>query len=457
MFEVLRERFHQAANQFKGGRLRQELLEEVLEQVRAALLEADAGLESIALFLECLRRRCEQEAPPNDEGVSASQRFLKMAAEELATMMGGEEAKPLRTTGRPALIMLVGLQGAGKTTTCAKLALHLQTTTKKRCHMASTDHRRPAAMEQLAVLAQGLGVSCSPPNTAKNAMKLARYGLSAAKKAKCEVLLLDTAGRLEMDTALMDELAQMAQVLQPTEILYVADGMSGQNAVQASRQFAAKLPLTGCILTKMEGDARGGAAISIRHGSGAVVKFMGVGENPKDLEVFHPQRIASRILGLGDILSLMERAETLYSEEKSLEIQRKMAQNAFTLTDFLEQLRNFKSIGSMSEWKEMLPALGNAGGNKMDEGRMRKMEAMICSMTFAERENHQIINPSRLLRIAKGSGCKTSDVQRLLKRFRQMRKTMKNLRQLQKQNGGDLSSLLGGMGGEGIKAGKGFF
>jgi signal recognition particle subunit SRP54 len=392
--------------------------------VRIALLEADVNFRVVRAFLEAVQKRALGEEVPG--GISAGQYFIKIVSDELAAMMGGAH-EPLHLEGAsPAVLMLVGLQGSGKTTTIGKLAKLFKDEGRKP-YLVPADVYRPAAIEQLATLARALEVPCHPSRSEQDPVDIAREAVEAGRKAGADVILIDTAGRLQIDEELMAELERMKAV-QPREILYVADGLTGQDAVNTAREFHDRLGLSGHILTKMDGDARGGAALSIRAVTERPIKFITVGEKLENLERFHPDRIASRILGMGDLVSLIEKAQETFDEEQALALQRKMARNEFTLADFLDQIRALRTMGPLKDLMAMVPGMaGMLKNSDLDEGQLKRVEAIICSMTPRERANHQIINLSRRNRIAQGSGTRPNDVNKLLKQFSQMRKVMKKM------------------------------
>ena len=426
MFESLQEKLTGALGRVRGKqRLGEANIEEALQQVRLALLEADVNFRVVRAFLEVVKQRALGEEVPG--GITAGQYFIKIVNDELAAMMGGAH-EALRLEGpAPAVLMLVGLQGSGKTSTIGKLAKLLKDEGRKP-YLAPADVYRPAAIEQLQTLARALEVPAHPSRPEQDPVDIAREAVAAGRKAGADVILIDTAGRLQIDEELMVELERMKAAVQPAEILYVADGLTGQDAVNTAREFHDRLELTGHILTKMDGDARGGAALSIRAVTQCPIKFMTVGEKLENLERFHPDRIASRILGMGDLVSLIEKAQQNFDEDQALALQRKMARNEFTLTDFLDQIRALRNMGSLKDLMEMVPGMsGMLKNSNMDERQLKRVEAMICSMTLGERDNHQIINMSRRNRIARGSGTRASDVNRLLKQFAQMRKMMKRV------------------------------
>lgn len=437
MLEVLSEKFGSTLRKIRGQhRLSEANIEAALRDVRLALLEADVNYKVVTAFLETVSQRVMGEEVP--EGITAGQYFVKTISDELAEMMGGEH-QGLRLDGAiPAVVMLVGLQGSGKTSTVGKLAKFLLEEGKKP-YLVPADVYRPAAIEQLATLARSLDVPCYPATVEEGAVGIAVEGARAGSRAGADVVIIDTAGRLHIDDVLMEELDQIKRQVSPQEILFVADGMTGQDAVNTAAAFHERLELTGHVLTKMDGDARGGAALSIRAVTGQPIKFMGVGEKLEDLERFHPERIASRVLGMGDLVSLIEKAQETFDEKKALELQRKMSRNEFTLADFRDQLQAMKKMGSMKELIEMLPGAGGMLKNaNLDDKQINKAEAIINSMTLDERENHNKINLSRQKRISKGSGTRPSDVNRLLKQFGQTRKMMKKMSRM-----GDPSKAMG--------------
>ena len=455
MFESLQEKLTGALSKIRGrNRLSESNIEEALGQVRVALLEADVNFRVVRAFLNTVQERALGEEVPG--GISAGQYFIKIVSEELAAMMGGEHQGLNLGEPTPAVVMLVGLQGSGKTSTIGKLAKMLRDEGRKP-YLVSTDVYRPAAMDQLRTLAETLEVPCYGSQPTEDPVEIAKAAVDAGRRAGADAVLIDTAGRLQIDEELMAELDRMKAAVSPREILYVADGLTGQDAVNTAQTFHDRLGLTGHVLTKMDGDARGGAALSIRAVTQQPIKFITVGEKLEDLERFHPDRIASRILGMGDLVSLIEKAQDTFDEEKALELQRKMARNEFTLTDFLDQLRAIRSMGPLKELMDMVPGMsGMVKNTNMDEDQLKKVEAIICSMTLRERENHQIINMSCRNRIAKGSGTRSNDVNKMLKQFSQMRKMMKKLGRL----GGDprrMEQSLGAMlPGGGMPPGGGF-
>ncbi|HUJ76324.1 MAG TPA: signal recognition particle protein [bacterium] len=426
MFEAISEKLTHALARIRGSnRLSEANIAEALEQVRQALLEADVNVRVVRAFLSSVQQRALGEEVPG--GLTAGQYFIKIVSDELAGMMGGAHVGLKLEGPIPAVVMLVGLQGTGKTSTVGKLAKFLKDAGKQ-VLVVPADVYRPAAIEQLQTLAAAVGVRCHPAAPDQDPVELAKGGVTAARQAGLDVVLIDTAGRLAVDDALMAELERIKRAVSPREILFVADGMTGQDAVNTAQTFHERLGVTGHILTKMDGDSRGGAALSIRAVTQQPIKFMTVGEKLENLERFHPERIASRILGMGDLVSLIEKAQHTFDEQQALEMQRKLGRNEFSLADFLAQIRALRSMGPMKDVLGMLPGMGAALKNaNMDDSQLVRVEAIICSMTHQERENFNIINLSRQKRIAKGSGTRPSDVTRLLKQFAQMRKMLKKM------------------------------
>jgi signal recognition particle subunit SRP54 len=426
MFERLTEKLSEGLRRVRGqNKLSEDNIASALAEVRAALLEADVHFKVVRAFLNAVQERALGEEVP--AGLSAGQHFIKIVHDELAAMMGGQHQGLRLEQAPPTAMLLVGLQGSGKTSTAGKLARMFQQEGKKP-YLVPADTYRPAAIEQLQTLARTLGVPCFPSTVEMNPVEIAKQGLAAARAGGADVVLIDTAGRLAIDETLMAELSRIKDAVRPTEILFVADGMTGQDAVNTAAAFHEKLSVTGHILTKMDGDARGGAALSIRAITQQPIKFVTVGEKLENLEKFHPDRIASRILGMGDLVTLIEKAQQTFDEKRALEMQQKMRRDEFTLSDFLEQIRAMRNMGSMKDLIGMMPGMGGALKNTdVDEGQLRQVEAIICSMTPQERANHNLINGSRRNRISKGSGTRASDVNRLLKQFAQMRKMMKRV------------------------------
>ncbi len=431
MFESLSDRLSGVFRSFGGhGRLTEENVQAGLREVRLALLEADVNFKVVKDFVERVRGKClGQEVL---KGVSPAQQVVKIVHEELVALLGGETAG-LNLQGRePAVIMLVGLQGSGKTTSAGKIA-NLLRKQKMRPYLVPADVYRPAAIDQLTVLAKQLDMPCYPSATDMKPVDIARAALDRAREEQATVLLLDTAGRLHVDDPLMQELASIKEAVRPQEILFVADAMTGQDAVTVAESFNERLGLTGVVLTKMDGDARGGAALSIRAVTGAPVKFVGMGEKLSEMEVFHPDRIAGRILGMGDVLTLVEKAQSAINAEEAEELARKLKKASFDLEDFRTQMRRIKKLGSLDSILKLIPGLGGLreklaqAGGAMPEKELARTEAIINSMTMAERHNPDILNGSRRARIAKGAGVTVAQVNQLVRQFEQMRRMMQGM------------------------------
>ena len=440
-FEGLSEKLSAAFKRLRGkGRLTEADVREAMREVRLALLEADVSFKVVKEFVASVTER----AVGSDvlESLTPAQQIIKIVNEELTALMGGANAKIAFASSGPTVIMLVGLQGAGKTTNGAKLAGYLKNRMNKRPLLAACDVYRPAAIEQLKVVGGQLGIPVFEMGQA-NPVDIAQKALSHAKDRGYDTVLLDTAGRLHIDEALMDELKRIKSAVHPQEILLVVDAMTGQDAVNAASAFDEALGIDGVMLTKLDGDARGGAALSIRAATGKPIKFAGTGEKLDMIELFHPDRMASRILGMGDMLSLIEKAEQNFDEKQAAKLEEKIRKNRFTLSDYLEQMQQLKNMGDLSQIAGMMP--GNLGkqmqGAQIDEKVMARTEAIILSMTPKERENPGILNASRKRRIAAGCGLEVVDVNRLLKQFEMMQQLTKQLSK------GKLPKGMGGFGG----------
>ncbi len=421
MFENLSEKFQGVLKKLRGhGRISEGNIEEALREVRLALLEADVNYKVVKDFTAAVREKAlgaEVMA-----SLSPDQHFIKIVHDEMAKMMGGE-GQDLDLARRPPVpVMLVGLQGSGKTTSCGKIALHLQKR-KRRPFLVPADVYRPAAIEQLKVLGTRIGIPVFDTDPSADPVDICRQAVRQADHTGCDTVLLDTAGRLHVDEELMEELRRIKEAVDPGDILLVADAMTGQDAVNVARAFHEKVGLTGVLLTKMDGDARGGAALSIRAVTGASIKFVGVGEKLDALEAFFPDRMASRILGMGDILTLAEKAQETIDEKKAKDLARKIRRSEFTLEDFRDQLKNLRQMGSIEDLLGMIPGMGGRmkelKAQAPDEKELARVVAIIDSMTLEERGNAKIINGSRRKRIARGSGTTVQDVNRLLKNFHQ--------------------------------------
>lgn len=451
MFDSLTERLSTTLRALGGkAKLTEDNIGETLREVRRALLEADVALSVVQGFLEAVRTRAL--GMEVSSALSPGQAFLKIVHEELVRVMGAERAELNLAVKPPAIILLAGLQGAGKTTTAGKLAQHLKSREKKRVMMVSADVYRPAAIEQLAVLGAQVGVTVHPSQALSSPEAIVRDALAAAKTQLADVLIVDTAGRLAVDDAMMAEIKTLHEALAPAETLFVVDAMTGQDAANTAKAFADALPLTGVILSKADGDARGGAALSVRQITGRPIKFLGMGEKLEALEPFHPDRMASRILGMGDVLSLIEEAEQKLDRKKAERLATKIKKGkGFDLEDFRDQLQQMKSMGGMQGMLEKLPGMGQmakAAEQSLDQKRFVHMEALICAMTPKERRFPDLISGSRKQRIARGSGLQVQDVNRLLKQHKQMQKMMKKMGQkggMQKMMRG-MDALMGGGG-----------
>jgi signal recognition particle subunit SRP54 len=428
MFESLQDKFQQAFKSLRGrGTLTPEAIDETLRDVRMALLEADVNFNVVKALVERVRVRALGE----EIGASftPAQEVVRIVRDELVEILGHDASLLTFSKEYPSVLLMVGLQGSGKTTSSGKLALWLSKR-KKRPMLVSTDVYRPAAREQLAVIAKEIGIPCFAGEGIHAPVELALEARKDAADRGHDVLIVDTAGRLHIDEALMEEVTELRTKLRPSEVLLVTDAMVGQDAVRSAQEFHERLGTSGVILTKLDGDARGGAALSIRHVTGQPIKFIGVGEKYDALEVFYPDRIVSRILGMGDLLSLIEKAEQAIDQKKALEVHQKLQSDTFSLADFRDQLRQMRSLGPLDQMLGMLPKVGmfrDAGKVKVDEKELVRIEAIINSMTEKERRRHEIINGKRRKRIARGSGTSVQQVNQVLKQYVQMRKMMKSM------------------------------
>lgn len=444
MFENLSDRFSKALRGVVGkARLTDKNIQDTLREVRKALLEADVALPVVKAFVEQVRKRAlGQEV---SRALNPGQQFLKIVEAELTSVMGEANEGLNLAVKPPAVILMAGLQGAGKTTSVAKLARFLKEREKKKVLVVSADVYRPAAIEQLATLAGEVGVEFFPSDLSQKPVDIAEAAVDHARRQFLDVVIVDTAGRLHIDEDLMTEIQDLHKVLQPAETLFVIDAMIGQDAVNTAKAFDEALPLTGVILTKADGDARGGAALSVRHVTGKPIKFLGVGEKVDALEPFHPDRLAGRILGMGDMLSLIEEAERKIDKAKAEKLVKKVKTGkTFDLEDLRDQLQQMQNLGGMGAMLDKLPGMGNVS-KLMDEANMntqfKRMEAIINSMTPAERRNPDILNGSRKRRITQGSGTSLQDLNRLLKQHKQMAKMMK------KMKGGGMAKMMRGLEG----------
>ena len=453
MFENLQGRFAKVLNNLRGqGRLTEDNIQETLREVRMALLEADVALPVVREFVEHVRQQALGEEVA--KSLTPGQVLIKVVHDELVRVMGEANAALDLSTQPPAVVLMAGLQGSGKTTSVAKLARWLAERQKKKVMVVSCDIYRPAAIEQLRTLSAEVGAEFFPSRTDQDPLAIARAALDSARKHYKDVLIVDTAGRLHIDQAMMDEIRALHAALDPIETLFVVDSMTGQDAANTAKAFADTLPLTGVILTKTDGDARGGAALSIRHITGKPIKFIGVGEKTTALEPFYPERLASRILDMGDVVSLVEEVQRKVDHEEAQRLVQKLKKGGFDLADFRDQIKQMASMGGMAGLMDKLPGMGQIPDHvkqQVNDKEMKRLVAMIDSMTPKERAFPDIIKGSRKRRIAAGSGTQVQDLNRLLKQFTQMQKVMK------KMKGGGMAKMLrglkgrlpGGMGGMG--------
>lgn len=443
MFESLSDKMLAAAKKLKGQhKISESNIEDAIKEVRLSLLEADVNFKVVKTFIE----RVKEKALGAEvlSAVSPGEQFVKIVHDELVELLGGDAA-PLNTKGNPAVVFMVGLQGAGKTTTSAKLALHIRKKFGKKPGLVPADIYRPAAIDQLKQLAKENDVPVFDTQVGQKPEEILEQAKAWAKNNMVEVVLVDTAGRLQIDEDLMGELGRLKQIWEPRETLLVADAMLGQQAVNVAEGFNTTLGLSGLILTKIDGDARGGAALSIREATGIPIKFLGKGEKVGDLEVFHPDRLASRILDMGDVLSLVEKAQEVIDEKEAMAAAKKMAKNQFTMDDFLKQIQQMKKLGGMETLLSMLPGAGQIKKQLKNmappDEEVKKIEAIIRSMTMAERNNPKILNGSRRERIAKGSGTHVKDINKFVKQFEQAQKMMQSMMKM------GLGGMFGGGGG----------
>jgi signal recognition particle subunit SRP54 len=428
MFDALSTRLQGVFRSIRGdGRLTEVNVEAALREIRLALLEADVNFKVVKAFTDRVRDRAmDQEVL---RSLTPSQHVVRIVRDEMLALFGDAQGGLSQTQKSPRVVMLLGLQGSGKTTTAGKLGRWL---TRQGHHpmLVSTDVRRPAAIEQLNVLGQQAQLRVHDPAGEMDPVRRAAGALVEAKNTGFDVLIVDTAGRLHIDDALMAELESIKAAVEPSDQLYVADAMTGQDAIKSAGEFNRRVGVTGVVLSKLDGDARGGAALSVVSVVGVPIAFVGSGERLEDLEVFHPDRVVSRVLGMGDVLSLIEKAEQVIDVEDAARLEEKLRHDAFTLEDFRDQLRTIRKMGPLESIIGMIPGMGNIkelAENKPDEKQLGRVEAIISSMTDIERRNHQVINGSRRKRIAKGSGTSVEEVNRLLKQFVEMRKMLKSL------------------------------
>ena len=457
MFESLSQRLSTTIERLRGrARLTEANIRESLREVRIALLEADVALPVVQALIQRVQvRAVGQEVL---KSLSPGQALVKVVRDELTALMGTANADLNLNCPAPAVVLMAGLQGAGKTTTVAKLAKFLQDRKKKKVMVVSCDVYRPAAIEQLRILAEQVDVLFHPSSGDQDPVAIAKSALDAARKNFADVLLVDTAGRLAIDAAMMAEIKALHAALNPIETLFVVDAMTGQDAANTAKAFAEALPLTGVILTKTDGDARGGAALSVRYITGRPIKFIGVSEKPEGLDAFHPDRLAQRILGMGDVLSLVEQVEQNVDKEKAQKLAEKVIKGKrFNMNDMRDQLQQMLSMGGLASLMDKLPGVGNLSAqvkSKINDKEVQRMVAIINSMTKKERRHPDLLNGSRKVRVARGSGTQPADVNRLLKQYMQMEKMMSKI-----SSGGikglmrQMGSAMKGMGGGGLPPG----
>jgi signal recognition particle subunit SRP54 len=444
MFESLSARLQGVVDRLRGkAKITEADLDVALREIRLALLEADVNFRVVKEFVARVRERALGAGLLS--GLNPGQQVVKIVHDELVATLGGER-RHLDLGGRPSVLMLVGLQGSGKTTTVAKLGVRLRKE-GKRPLMVAADVYRPAAVDQLVQLGDQIGVEVHSRPVGTPALEVSRSGLEAARQRSKDVVILDTAGRLHVDDAMMDELVRIAGAVTPAETLLVVDAMTGQEAVRVAEAFNARLPVTGLVLTKMDGDARGGAALSIRSVTGIPIVYIGTGERPDGLEAFHPDRLAQRILGMGDVLSLVERVQETVDRDEAERVAQRMMESRFSLEDFRSQLQQIKKLGPIGQLVQMIPGAGQMAGaaqTAVDNGELRRVEAIIDSMTVEERRHPELIKASRRRRIASGSGTSTADVNRVLKQFSEMQRLMRSLGGGRLPAGNAFRGLLGG-------------
>jgi signal recognition particle subunit SRP54 len=460
MFESLSERLGGVFDRLRGrGALNEGDVREAMREVRVALLEADVALPVVRSFIDSVTAKAVGQSVL--KSITPGQQVVKIVNDALVDMLGADAVDLDLAVNPPAIIMMVGLQGSGKTTTTAKIAKRLAEKDRKKVMMASLDVNRPAAQEQLAVLGEQVSVATLPIVAGQQPVDIARRAMQAARLQGYDVLMLDTAGRLHVDTQLMDEMKAVADVATPAEILLVVDSLTGQDAVNVARNFTEQVPLTGVVLTRMDGDARGGAALSMRAVTGKPIKFVGIGEKLDALDVFHPSRVASRILGMGDVVSLVERAADVFQQEEADAMAEKMAKGQFDMNDLRQQLSQMQRMGGLGALAGMIPGMKKAQAamaqSGVDDRVLVRMDAIIGSMTPKERVKPELLQAKRKIRIAKGSGTTVQDVNKLIKMHQEMAGAMKKIRKMGGMKGlgamlgrgGGLGGLLGGGGGPG--------
>ncbi|MBQ3368153.1 signal recognition particle protein [bacterium] len=433
MFDQLTDKLEATFKKLRGvGKLTEDNIKDGIRELKISLLEADVNFKVVKELVEKVKERALGTEVA--KSINPGQMFIKIFHEELISMLGEGDHSLNLNVRPPAIILMAGLQGSGKTTTAGKLAYLLKNKMKKRVLLVPADVYRPAAIDQLKTLAAKIDVDVYPSEVGMNPVDIAVKSVEYGKNNVADVIIIDTAGRLQVDEEMMDEITNIKNAVEPSEILFVADAMTGQEAVNVAAEFHKRLSITGVVLTKMDGDARGGAALSINAATGAPLKFVGMGEKIEQFEVFHPERIAGRIVGLGDVLSLVEKATEKINAEEALRLQKKMGKDEFDLEDFLSQMKMIKNMGPMENMLEMIPGMGKA--MKQMEGKVNldkelsKIEAIIFSMTKEERRKPEILNASRRRRIANGSGTKVQDINQFMKQYLEMKKMMKSINKL---------------------------
>ena len=438
MFENLSERLERSFKILKGeGRITEVNVAETLKDVRKALLDADVNYKVAKSFTDTVKNKAIGQNVLTS--IHPGQLMIKIVHDELTTLMGGSTAE-INYEGHPAVILMSGLQGSGKTTFSSKLANYMKKKKNRNPLLVACDVYRPAAIDQLKVLGEQINVPVYSEPESKNPVEIAQNAIKEAKQKGYNLVIIDTAGRLAIDEAMMQEIAAIKEAVNPGETLFVVDSMTGQDAVNTAKEFNDRLDFTGVMLTKLDGDTRGGAALSIRTVVDKPIKFIGTGEKMEAIDLFHPSRMADRILGMGDVVSLVERAQEQFDEEEAKKLQRKLARNQFDFNDFLTQIEQIKKMGNIKDLMAMIPGVGKAVKDlDIDDNAFKSVEAIIYSMTPKERSNPEIINTSRRERIARGSGTTVQEVNRLMKQFEQIRKTMKTVA------GGKMGKMMGGM------------
>lgn len=444
MFETLSDRLQNAIKNIKGyGKITEENIDSMVREVRLALLEADVNYKVVKEFTSVVREKALGEEVK--KSLTPGEMFVGIIRDSLVELLGGVNT-PLNLNGNPACLMLVGLQGSGKTTTIGKLANLLRKKHNKKPLLVACDIYRPAAIEQLKQIGKELNIPVYSENS-KDAVSIAKNGVCYAKENGYDYVLIDTAGRLHIDEELMDELKNVKISVKPHEILLVVDSMTGQDAVNVATAFNENLGIDGVVLTKLDGDTRGGAALSVKKVTGKPIKFAATGEKLSDIEVFHPERMASRILGMGDVLSIIEKAEEAFDLEEAEKIEKQLKKREFDLDDYLVQLRQVKKMGSFSSILKMIPGMGQIKNLKVDDNEFNRIEAIICSMTAKERRNPKLLNGSRRLRIAKGSGTTVQEINKFMQTFETTQKMMKKLQ----TDKGSMKKLMKGINPEDLK------